>query len=146
MSEQLLLVQTKMEMIYKRIEYINKTLESTAFQDQYKKTRNNYIKDLLVLKRRRNRLLGIIKEWIIMKLPDKDLIYFNTFCIFITIIGLGFAYREYITGWINMIAPYIKNSPYHRRNLQNKRWRKYLIVDRYIPVIKLKDIFNDNYK
>ncbi len=125
MSEQLLLIETKMEIVYKRIEYINKTLESTTFYEQYKIIRNDYIKDLLVLKRRRNRLLGIIKEWIIMKLPDKDLLYFNTFCIFITITGLGFAYREYLIEWNIMISKFIKNSVYHRRNLLNKKWKKY---------------------
>ena len=137
MSGQLLLIETKMRLVYNRIKYINEVLETTVFQDQYKTIRNDYINDLLVLKRRRNRLLGIIKEWINMKLPDKDLLYFNIFCIGITLVGLTFAYREYIIGWNNMIATYIKNSPHHRRNLQNKRWRKYLIVDRYIPVIKL---------
>jgi len=41
----------------------------------------------------------LIKEWTNMKLPDKDLLFFNIFCIGITLVGLGFAYKEYITGW-----------------------------------------------
>ena len=42
-----------------------------------------------------------------------------------------------------MTSPYIKNCPYHRRNIQNKKWKKYTILEHYRSSIRLKDIFND---
>jgi len=60
---QLLLIEAQIKAGYNRIKYLNRLIETSTNDIQYKPLRNNGIADLLVLKRRRNRLLGIIKEW-----------------------------------------------------------------------------------
>jgi len=59
---QLLLIEAQIQAGYNRIKYLNRLIETSSYNIHYKPLRNNEIRDLLVLKRRRNRLLGIIKE------------------------------------------------------------------------------------
>lgn len=62
MSKQEDKLNLRIDILYKRIEFINKLHEHKEITDAWHDTRNYFVNEILSLKRQRNRLLGIIRR------------------------------------------------------------------------------------
>ena len=51
-----------LDILYKRIEFINKYHEDKEMTNSWRDTRNYFVDQILIIKRQRARLLGVIKE------------------------------------------------------------------------------------